>query len=221
MSGTDASATRRAISYRLVLPRPWVRLPVGRGLEERARDLVEEAASRLPKDAPPDQVGPWKRELQRRIVADVRRAREYGGIDFYLPSDTMDGFLMGASFVVSEITPPGVAPEDPDAAVGGVLAELASADGAKPVSVADTVWVRIEKVVGPDQAQAAGVDVPTRRVTYATAVPGDPQRWLTVAFSCVGDGDPDGEAALVSVELFDAIMSTWRWIHEDDDWPAD
>ena len=214
--------TTRAISYRLVLPRPWTRLPVGRGLEERARDLVEEAAARLPKDAPPDQVGPWKREMQRRIVTDVRRAREYGGIDLYLPTDTMDGFLMGASFVVSEITPPGLPPDDPEAAIGGVLAELAaSQDGARPISVADTVWVRTEKVVAPDPAQAPELDVPTRRVTYATAVPGDPRRWLTVAFSCVGDGDPDGEASIVSVELFDAIMSTWRWIHEGDDWPTD
>jgi hypothetical protein len=34
---------------------------------------------------------------------------------------------------------------------------------------------------------------------------------LTVSFSTVGDGDPERAPARLFVELFDAIMSTFRW----------
>lgn len=110
-------------------------------------------------------------------------------------------------------------PDDPDAAVGGVYAELvAGAAGAKPVSIDDTVWVRTETVVNPDQRRVPELDTATRRVSYVTAVPDDPRRWLLVAFSCAGDGDPDSDLTLMVVELFDAIMGTWRWIREGDPW---
>jgi hypothetical protein len=203
----------RITSYRVVLPHPWVRIPVLSGTEERVREIVDRAAERLPKDAPPDQVGPWKRELERRLVSDVRSAGDHGGVDFYVPAGRWQGFLVAASFVVSEITPPGMLPDDPDAAVSGVYAELiAGSAGATPVSIDDTVWVRSEHVVAPDPERAKELDVPTRRVSYVTAVPDDPRRWVLSAFSCAGDGDPDSELTHLIVELFDAIMGTWRWI---------
>jgi hypothetical protein len=33
-------------------------------------------------------------------------------------------------------------------------------------------------------------------------------------FSTLGSGDPDGEYAKILVELFDAMMSTFRWSWE-------
>lgn len=208
----------RVTSYRVVLPKPWVRVPVRNGTEDRVREIVDATARRFPKDVPPDQVGPWKRELERRLVADVKAAADFGGIDFYLPSEDWHGFLIGASFVVSEVTPPGQLPTDetdPETAIGGVLAALVAASAtARPVSIADTVWVRTETVLAPDLERAPGIDVPTRRVSFTTAVPDEPERWILSAFSCVGDGDPDSEVSRLSVELFDAIMGTWRWIRE-------
>jgi hypothetical protein len=32
-----------------------------------------------------------------------------------------------------------------------------------------------------------------------------------VVFSTLGDSDPEGEFAKILVQLFDAIMSTFRW----------
>lgn len=209
----------RITSYRVVLPKPWVRIPVQTGTEDRVREITDEAVTRLPKEMPPDQVGPWRREVERRLVKDIRQAREYGGIDFYLPTDTWHGFLVGASFVVSEITPPGVLPDDPDEAIAALLAELATSQkGSEPVSIDGVVWVRSERVVQPDEKTLAeGMDVPTRRVDYLTAVPDEPRRWVLVGFSAAGDGDPDSELTHLVVELFDAMMSTWRWIREGDD----
>lgn len=50
-----------------------------------------------------------------------------------------------------------------------------------------------------------------RRVDYRTAVPSDERRWIVVAFSTPGDGDPNSGITALLVELFAAIMSTWRW----------
>ena len=167
----------------------------------------------MPKELPPDQVGPLKRQLEERMVRDLLRAEEYGGLDCYFPVQQVHGFHLGTSFVVSQISPPGGG--DADALVGGVLAELV-AGGAGTVSIDDTLWARSEVVVEPDLEKAPDVDVPTRRVTYTAALPDDPRRWMVVSFSCVGDGTPDGELTLLTVELFDAIMSTWRWTRADE-----
>jgi hypothetical protein len=42
-------------------------------------------------------------------------------------------------------------------------------------------------------------------------VPGEAGRWLLFAFSTLGAGDPGDEVARVLVQLFDAMMSTFRW----------
>lgn len=206
----------RISSYQVVLPRPWVRVPVRQGTRERVAQVVAGVVARAPKEVPPDQLKPWARELERRLTADVEAAREYGGIDFYLPSNTWHGFLVGASFVVSEISPPGLMPEEPTSAVAGLLAEMLRDPEARPVAVADTTWVRSERVVAPNQDRAE-LDTGTRRVTWSTPVPDDPERWVVSAFSCTGDGDPHGELALLTTQLFDAIMGTWRWIREETD----
>ena len=204
----------RITSYRLVLPEQWVGVPVGSGTRARVHLLVEAHLTEVPKELPPDQVGPLKRQLEERMVRDILRAEEYGGLDCYFPVQPVHGFHLGTSFVVSQISPPGGG-DDPDQLVGGVLAELV-AGGASTVSIDDTLWVRAESVIAPDPEKAPDVDVPTRRVTYTAALPDDPRRWMLVAFSCVGDGTPDGELTLLTVELFDAIMSTWRWTRADE-----
>jgi hypothetical protein len=48
-------------------------------------------------------------------------------------------------------------------------------------------------------------------VDYAVPVPGAAARWLLVAFSTLGAGDPDDQVARMLVQLFDAMMSTFRW----------
>ncbi|MGH3866440.1 MAG: hypothetical protein ACRDQ4_09950 [Pseudonocardiaceae bacterium] len=42
-------------------------------------------------------------------------------------------------------------------------------------------------------------------------VPADPDRWVVVSFSTLGSGDPNDEHARLLVELFDAMMTTFRW----------
>jgi hypothetical protein len=208
-------------SYRIVLPPPWVRVPLGPDARDRVHDIVERAAAQAPKEMSPDQLGPLKRELERRLLAQLAAAAEHGGLDYYFPLGPMHGIHLGASFFVAAVTPPGgVGAElEPDALAGGILTELvASTPGATAVEVGDTVWVRTEGVLAPDPVRAEGVDVPVRRVSYLTAVPDDPQQWILVSFSTLGDGDPHSEHTLLTAELFDAMMGTWRWATGSDGW---
>jgi len=62
---------------------------------------------------------------------------------------------------------------------------------------------------------ARDAPVRSRQVDYVVARPGSPDHWLMVVFSTLGDGDPDGRFARILVELFDAIMSTFRWTWPD------
>ncbi len=50
-----------------------------------------------------------------------------------------------------------------------------------------------------------------RKVEYLTPMPGDPRCWVMVTFTSLGDGTMDSEFTDLTVALFDAIMSTWRW----------
>ena len=204
-------------SYRVVLPEPWRRIPTGPGRSERIAEMVAEAATRLPRDVPPDQAGPWRRELERRMTADVQAAADNGAVDVYLPSDTWHGFLIGASFIVSLVAPPGLVPDGAtgEEAAALLITELAAGEGADLMSIDGTPWVRVESVEEADPARA-DIDVGTRRVEYLTPHPDIPQRWIIVAFSCTGAGDPTDEVADVTVRLFDAIMGTWRWIERGD-----
>ncbi|MGZ4437558.1 MAG: hypothetical protein ACXVW6_07955 [Nocardioidaceae bacterium] len=200
-----------ATTYKVVLPRPWVRVPIGPGTEARVHEIVEMVAREAPKELSPDELGPLKRQLERTLVERIREAGRNGGVDYYFPLGPMRGLHLGASFIVSVVMPPGGTTSAPGELTGMVLAELATREGAEAVAVGGTTWVRTESVVDPDPDRAPRVEVPTRRVSYTTALPGDPDRWVLVGFSCVGDGTPDGELTLVTVELFDAIMGTWRW----------
>ena len=151
------------------------------------------------------------------------QARSAGGVDLYLPIEDSHGVTITASFVVSQVTLP--APPAPDPATPDPQAELldaeqvdtaqfvsylTSADGdITPVVVADATAARKESVAAADPARQ--IPYGSRRVDYMLPVPGQSRGMLLVAFSTIGDGDPEGQFAKLLVELFDAIMTTFRW----------
>jgi hypothetical protein len=196
-------------SYRLALPPPWRRIPLDRTAESSIQAIVDDvAAKHTPKDIPPDQIGPKKRELVREIMGQVSQARDNGGVDLYLPLDQIRGYSVQASFVVNRVIPDANMSADE---VPQVMASLLRDAEAGPVSVADTVWVRRERSVPRDGEDT----VDSVRVEYFTAVPGQARAWILVSFSSAGQPitGPDGEGNML-VELFDAIMTTWRWQYD-------
>jgi hypothetical protein len=53
----------------------------------------------------------------------------------------------------------------------------------------------------------------SRRVDYVLPVPADRARWLAVSHSTAVDGDPAGPYAQALTDLFDALMTTFRWAY--------
>jgi hypothetical protein len=207
------SAETPVTGYSLVLPTGWRRIPIQHGTRAAVRAIVDEVMRRYPKDQPRDKMTPYRIELERRLSDLARRARSTGGVDLYLPIEYVHGVTITASFVVSQVNlpVPELEPADQVAVDSAQLvAYLTSEEGnASPVSVAGVNAARTESVAAPDPAEQ--VPFGSRRVDYVIPLPGHSTRWMLAAFSTIGDGDPEGKFAKLLVELFDAIMLTFRW----------
>lgn len=203
-------------AYELVIPPPWTQVGLRRpaGASARVMEFVDKAIDQLPREVPPDQVGPLRRSLEHKVSTAVAQARESGGIDLFLPTESWHGFHNGSSFIVAQVapvaTPPAEVSADNYAAL--VMADLLTQPETRTVHTANAVWVRTERV--HPAGTVSDVDTPTVSVDYLTPLPDTPGSWIGVMFSTIGDGNPTSEPTRLSVELFDAIMSTWIWIDE-------
>jgi hypothetical protein len=198
-----------ATGYTLVLPPGWRQIPVRSGTRSVIRKITHEAFRDLPTRISRDNVTPYRIELERRLTAAAASARQQGGTELYLPVEMVDGMVIPASFVVSEGSFH-AAPGEPGSGSPEVLYRLtAGNDDAQAVTLDEATGVRVEHTAPPDPAH--GIDYGSRRVDYTIAVPGDASRWLIFAFSALGAGDQGDTFAGLLVELFDAIMSTFRW----------
>lgn len=211
--GGPAEAVPAASGYTLVLPVGWRRIPVRYGSKAAIRAILDEVFARYPAGASRDRVIRHRVQLEGRLTDMVRKARSSGAVDLYLPVEYVHGTAIPASFVVSQATldePADGGPVDPAQVVACFVAE---AGNAVPAEVAGVPCARAEAVAAPGPGQ----DVPfgSRRVDYVVPVPGQPGQWLIITFSTVGDGDPEGDFAKLLVELFDAIVLTFRWSQED------
>ncbi|WP_256968336.1 hypothetical protein [Streptomyces sp. CS227] len=212
-AGTGQVAT----GYRLILPSPWEQIPLRQGTEEAVRRILREAFARISPEVPPDTVGPYKRELERRFRAAVAEAQRGRALDVYLPVRPVGEAGLGASIVVSEALPPRRRAGGPPAPPTEVAVQLLTRDAPAAIGEADlssgeideALAVRREYVAGADPSR--GAELASRRVEYIASVPGDPARWFVAAFSTVGAGDPGDELSEVLVTWFDALMETFRW----------
>jgi hypothetical protein len=161
---------------------------------------------RLPRNLPRDKIMPYRLELGRRLHGMVRQGRGKGALDLYLPVEYVHGVAMPASFIVSRGTLSGGEPLDASQIMATMTAE---SPDASPVTVDGVTGVRFERIAEPDQVR--DMRAASRRVDYVLPVPGIPGDWLVIAFSALGDGRPEGQFTRLLVELFDAIVSTFRW----------
>ncbi|HEY2831623.1 MAG TPA: hypothetical protein VGJ14_04305 [Sporichthyaceae bacterium] len=191
------------IGYRLVWPPGWARIPLRSGTEEAIEAILDTATAALPPDAPDV---PERRAQVGAYLRDTVAAYDENCLHLYLPVEAVHGVVVPASFVVADIAFGSVDPLDPNLLIEG----LTTGPGARRVTIAGTACSRTETLAPADPAR--GVPFPSRRVVYVLPVPADPDRWLVVTFSALRT-DSDDDPSTVSVELFDAIMSTFRWIH--------
>ncbi|MFJ6569857.1 hypothetical protein ACIQNU_20790 [Streptomyces sp. NPDC091292] len=215
--------------YTFLLPEDWVRIPVRYGDPDGAvRSLVASAFAQVPSDVPRDRLTPLRLELERRLRKAVAEARGAGALEMYLPVKLAGEVNLGASFTVSPARIPsrttgpggGADPEGgtrPVSDSAEIAVQLLAGDGAAGAAdvelssgeIDGALAVRRERVVPADPER--GMELASRRVEHLVAVPGDAGRWLVVAFSTVGAGDPRDDLADAMVEWFDALMTTFRW----------
>lgn len=197
--------------YALLLPFPWRRLAVDdrAAAHEAAREFVRTATRLTPPEVPPDERARVAVEMEGRLRGWLDDLRGAGVVDLYLPAGPLGGASLNASFVVASVIPDATA----DASWVAPLHQALRAQGAAEVTIGDRSWSRTEEVTHSDGTVLVEAGLPARKVTYTTAVPGDERRWAVVTATVIGDGDPDSEPTALVVELFDAIMGTWRWEH--------
>jgi hypothetical protein len=202
---------RVATGYRLVLPPGWCRIPLRHGTNAAIRELLDAKFRHLPRDT----VAPYRAEIERRLKQRVAQARPAGGVDMYFPVEITEIGPLPASFVVSEIRldlPSNTSNADPSLVVASLTADALDEPGARIVDIDGASGVRTEELVGakPD----AEFPYASRGVKYVLPMPGVSGRWLLVMFATPGAADPAGKLADLLVELFDAIMGTFRWTQE-------
>ena len=217
---------RRPGGYTIVLPPGWRRIPLRQGAtdtEKAARAAVSASLSALPKSVPRDRLAAFRADGEGRLRRMATQVRKQGGVDLYLPVESMRGIPVSASFVVSEGSLGAAVPVDPAQVVSYLAAEREGGERT-PATLDGAVGLRVERVAPPDPA--AEVPAMTRRVDYIVSMPGEPDRWLIVAFSTLdqssqdsrgGQGgqqerqDQQDQLARLLVQLFDAMMATFRW----------
>lgn len=192
------------IGYRVVLPPGWVRLSLRDDPGASVDAILDRSFSQLPAD----KYGPFRAELRKKVMAHLAAARDNEAIDLYVPIERMHDVTVPASFVVALLQFDSVEVPEPEDVL---VAYAAQQDGSEIREVDGSPALRTERVVPGDSGAEDESQFASRRVDYLIAIPEGADRWLTVSFGTVGDGDADGELARVLVELFDAVMSTFRW----------
>ncbi|MDN3028192.1 hypothetical protein [Streptomyces sp. S.PB5] len=195
--------------YELILPPGWVRIPLREGTKEALEKVLFSHMGQVPEGIPRDDAMRFRLDMRRQLEKQARAARRNGGLDLYLPVRPRGGIFLMASFIVAEMPIAQEHAVPPEA----VLAQLV--DDGVPGGVATRVDVAGAPALRRDHRPALDEEeLPTRRVDYVIPVANDPGRWLSITFSTPGDGDVDSEFTGVLVELFDAVVSTFRWSHE-------
>jgi hypothetical protein len=192
--------------YTLVLPPGWERIPVRSGTAQAIKRILDAKLRTLPVKVSRDTIVPYRVMVEGHLRKVATEARKQGGLDLYLPVDLRNGFLIAASFVISEGS---LTASSQGSAPTAVLTKLTDDDDATPASVGNSPALRREHLVPPDPA--CGTEYGARRVDYIMPLPDDGSRWLIAAFSTVVNEEAPDWFAKLLVELFDAIMSTFRW----------
>ncbi|WP_432119109.1 hypothetical protein [Streptomyces sp. bgisy032] len=207
--------------YELVLPPGWVRIPLRQGTKEALEKVLFSHMGQVPEGIPRDDAMRFRLDMRRQLEKQARAARRNGGLDLYLPVLPRGGIFLMASFIVAEM------PIGPDHAVPpqAVIAQLANEEvrggTAAKVEVAGAPALRRAYRSTSDEESRSSTPealqqatLPTRRVEYVLPVVNAPGHWISINFSTPGDGDPDSEFTGVLVELFDAVVGTFKWSFE-------
>lgn len=195
--------------FNLVPPPGWDVIPLHTGTKEAMDHIVRKAVKQLPVGFPKDDIPKARLKLAQEMKKVVRRASAKGGMTLYLPTERLHGVALPVSIIASEpIEIPRVRPDSGPEAV--LLALASQTPGAELRELDDTAALRSERDVPADTDR--GVDVAHRQVEYVVPIPNSaPDQYLTFSFSALIASGSDPAFYDTLVDLFDAVMSTFRW----------
>ena len=205
---TAASPTAApAASFALALPVGWARLPArAEQTAQLAREVDRIVREALPDDLPRDRAEPLRRQLRRRLTDAVEEAGRAGANAVYLPA-SIDGFALPVSLSEAEVDDE--SETEPVRIVADLLSDAGQLDGLRDVDGAAAA--RTAVTIASDQAEGSWERTWSRRVVYTISVPHRPGRWVVLTWSAVYGDEPSERLADALVELFDSIMTTFRW----------
>ncbi|WHM31466.1 hypothetical protein OH540_15965 [Streptomyces sp. BPPL-273] len=198
--------TGNTLGYTLIIPPGWTKIPLREGTGEAIKEICDDAARRIAHEVPKDKLTEARLEIHRRLSQVVRDAQRRDGLDLYIPVEPLHGRIAPASFIVAKVA----VPLKGDVSRQDVMTRLvADFDFTEPAQVHETVGVRGERIVPalPEKE----IEFPSRHVDYVLPIPNSEGDWIVVSFSTLGDGDLEGVFSTLLVELFDSLMTTFRW----------
>jgi hypothetical protein len=213
----EVTAPRR---YELILPPGWVRIPLREGMKEALEKVLFSHMGPVPEGIPRDDAMRFRLDMRRQLEKQARAARRNGGLDLYVPVLPRGGIFLMASFIVAEMPVGQDHAVPPQAVIAQLVDEGVRGGTASMVEVAGAPALRRAYRSTPDEKPSSASDalhqaaLPTRRIDYVIPVAGDPGRWISINFSTPGDGNIDSEFTDVLVELFDAVVGTFKWSYE-------
>ncbi|MGC4986455.1 hypothetical protein ACLQ18_38670 [Streptomyces sp. DT193] len=204
-----AEQHRSPTGFNLVPPPGWDVIPLRTGTQEAMDGIVRKAVAQLPAGFPKDDIPQARLKLVKEMKKVVRQARAKGGMTLYLPTERLHGVTLPVSIVASEpIEIPRVRPDSGPEAV--LLALASETPGAEMRELDHAAALRSERDVPADTAK--GIDAAHRRVEYFVPIPDStPDQYFTFSFSALIAPGSDPAFYDTLVELFDAVMSTFRW----------
>lgn len=195
-------------SFVIALPPGWVRLPARATHRRELRSAIEEiVAETIPASLPRGSAEPWRGELRKRLTRVVLDAGDAGATAVYLPIRAVNGVLVPASFIESELDYDGQ--DSPESIIADIVgdAEL----NASRLTVDGSAAARTDRSARRVQPDGDWPEVTTRQIVYTIDVPHREGRWVVISFSAVSGDTQSSALSDALVYLFDALMTTFRW----------
>jgi hypothetical protein len=184
-----------------VLSPGWAQIPLRSGTEDAISAILDAVTAGRVAGA---ELEAERERVAERLRGDAKAARDKSGVHLYLPITRVHGQLVPASFLVADVAFGAVDALDPAL----FLTRMAADPGATRVRIDGMPASRTETIHSADPGR--NVPWPCRRVDYLLPFPGDADRWLVVTFSVLQPAGQDDHST-TWIELFDAMMTTFRW----------
>jgi hypothetical protein len=195
------------IGYQLIQPPGWIRLDIEDTSGKEIRDFARYAAA-----ASAPAVRPQLESLIReQLGAALRKARDIGGQDLFMPTELVQGLPLPMSIVVSASPP---LPASTEVGSGAALLAFASAhDTSEAIEIDGSLAVRSVTTTAPSPGSSDATQIlGSRRISYLVDAPTPLPRLFVVSCTIMQfPSDVDGTMTDALEFLSDAIVETIRF----------